>query len=188
MNRNDEDALPRHGVTGYPSIAFNIKMGQQSRETTELWILTHCYLKTIKRELPENWKLPRGFNEKHISIASSQARSAQKKIDLLNTYFWKHLFKSEILLNYYNLKACDKSLDYSHFPLASEYFSDPCRNCMELEHKRMKAIVEYPRIANLLEYEGFVIIHESHSNASGITLTEKGRQKAEIALGFLSIE
>ena len=51
------------------------------------WILIYSYKKTVKRQLPDDWKLP-------YRIQSDQ----------FDEPFWKHLYKSEVMLNYFELE------------------------------------------------------------------------------------
>ncbi len=57
----------------------------------ERWILIHCYLKTVKGELPPSWDLSRMDNE----------------------FYMKALWKYDVLNHYFNLEHSDKIEGYT---------------------------------------------------------------------------
>lgn len=67
----------------------------------ERWILTHCYLKTVKGELPPNWKYPRCYENTEVTKGV--------------------LWKSEVLLNHFTeLKLSQRKAD----DISREKFED----------------------------------------------------------------
>lgn len=140
----------------------------------EKWILIRCYLKTVKRQLPEGWKMPRGFYKRK-----------QHETDF--DYDWRLLFKSETLLNYFhNLqlsqKECYDSQRREKFANTREY-----RSALALTTRTLYKLVD----------KGLVSWREGqYASWSGRKLTDKGKEKAlellnvnsgVIAIGFLAI-
>ena len=58
----------------------------------ERWILLNTYLKTFERQLPEKWELPRWLD------------------DTESETYWKYLFKSEVLRNFFKLEYSEKKI------------------------------------------------------------------------------
>jgi hypothetical protein len=152
----------------------------------EKWILRHAYLKTVKHQLPEGWKIPG-----RVGHRLERLKELGEPCDLSAVLygrdlqlFWDHLFKSEVLLNYFNLKRSGyKTPD----TFASEYFEGYGDIIYGYdwgqEHLRNNAVVKFTRVKNQLLRKGLVEIgYDFGNNSCGITLTEKGQQKAEALL------
>lgn len=73
----------------------------------ERWILVHCYLKTVKRELPPEWQLPPGYCADDVPTTEPCPLAEAGKWQLKVSDFWDWLFKSEVLLNYFGLEIAD---------------------------------------------------------------------------------
>lgn len=120
----------------------------------EKWILISCFKKTIQRDLPEDWRHPRG----------------RRRSEATDGFHDKYLFKSEVLLNYFpGLKLSEK-----------QSLSDDVIEKFETTKDYRKALVTYRRAANQLDGKG--LIEESRGEDSprwtGIQLTEAGIDKA----------
>ena len=136
----------------------------------EKWILIHCYLKTIKRDLPNGWLLPRGYT----SYSD-------------NEHFWNYLFKSEILLNLFRLKPSYKypMEEYELYAPEAEYFrgygyKDKQKHYDWDEEKRHNsALVRFNCSKNALLRKGLIKVQDNVlPNTLRINLTEEGIKKA----------
>lgn len=151
------------------------EINQDKIEEIEKWLLTQCYLKTLKKVLPDTWKVPRWFtwNYKPATL---------NKVDSLSDTFWKCLFKSEILMNYFGLEVSHKQASHYRHPPGAEYFYDDALledEGQEQHHRTestfIKANLSIAKTIQSLREKGLVAVEKAHPNASKITLTEKGR-------------
>lgn len=149
-------------------------------EAIETWLLTQCYLKTLKRDLPDTWKVPRWFTWHYKPVSIDKASA-------LSDTFWKHLFKSEILMNYFGLEVSFKQASHYRHPPGAEYFYDD--EILKREGQRhryrtksafINANLSIARTIYNLREKGLVDVEKAHPNASKITLTEKGRSMATL--------
>lgn len=115
----------------------------------EKWILIHCYLKTIEKEVLISWNKPRMFSEKIKGEKEG-----------------KYLWKSEILLNYFpNLRLSAK--------IAASY----TREKFEATKEYRQALVTLSRTFRQLEAKSLVNIW-CVVGSTGISLTHAGIEKA----------
>jgi hypothetical protein len=165
------------GFYGVKKMA-KIRIGKNER-----WVLIHCYLKTVKREVPDDWKLPRAY-----CLPGSPCTLKDSEFISYDDYFWKYLFKSEILLNYFDLKYSRNR--WREFPWQGEYFKgyghhqkkDPWYDWDELR-KNIKAMVSYLRLSRTLTDKGLISVRRNFGpNSDEIELTEAGKVKAESIL------
>jgi len=124
----------------------------------EKYILIHCYKKTISKVMPECWKFPRYWKN-----ANSE-------------FGYKYLFKSEILLNYFDLSLSRKDA----FLDVNEKFRDT--------PEYRKALATLTRTFKTLGIKEYIIWWKGVNLPSwqGITLTEKGIDKAKELLNVNS--
>jgi len=71
------------------------------------WILVHTYLKTVKHELPEDWRTPDGYGAAERRWKASPDWLAVQ-LDTWNN----HLMRTEILLNYFDLAKSNRHHPY----------------------------------------------------------------------------
>jgi len=142
------------------------------------WILIYSYKKTVKRQLPDDWKLP-------YRIQSDQ----------FDEPFWKHLYKSEVMLNYFEIEPSRHAVarwvwNYRDTPVKvdpmAEYFDGmrPSRRSREHEYrreaKRKKATVSYVRTKATMVNKGLIKVEPGLGpNTDRITLTRAGKMKAK---------
>ena len=69
----------------------------------ERWILIHAYLKIVKGDLPDDWKKTRGQKRGERLPENIKQRITEALKDSP-----VYLYKSEILLNYFDLKLSYK--------------------------------------------------------------------------------
>ena len=140
----------------------------------ERWILFHAYMKTVKKELPGNWKISRAGQFERESFK----RGLRHKENYDWSLFWKYLFKSEILLNYFDLELSLK--EPMHFNYQQEKF--------RVTNKYRSALASFTRITKQMKEKG--LIETWYSNKGyynywvGIVLTGKGK---EIANNLLKV-
>jgi hypothetical protein len=136
----------------------------------ERWILLNTYLKTIEQKLPEKWDLPRWMD------------------DYEHETYWKHLFKSEVLRNFFKLEYSEKKLTDFLKNTPADYFKgcgywgDFARqvDSQRSEARRNRALATYSRTKNTLVKKGFIKTKPGKGpNAEGIQLTAKGKKKAK---------
>jgi hypothetical protein len=120
----------------------------------EKWILIACYKKTIQRDLPSDWRRPRGH----------------RRVEAADGFHDKYLFKSEILLNYFPALMLSQKQSYS----------DDVIEKFQTDKKYRKALVTYRRTINQLEAKGFIseFVGDDSPRWTGIQLTEAGMEKA----------
>lgn len=144
----------------------------------EEWVLTQCYSKTVKKDLPATWKIPRWFTWNYKPIMLKDAES-------LPDLFWDSLFKSEVLLNYFGLETSHKQASHYRHPPGAEYFLGSIdqvegQRYFDAEEKRRARATRMVTVAkeNLVN-RGLIRIQKAEPNASKISLTEKGKRVAE---------
>jgi hypothetical protein len=147
-------------------------------ERDEEWLLTQCYAKTVKKKLPDTWRVPRWFTWHHKPIMLKDA-------DPLPDIFWGSLYKSEVLLNYFDLETSSRQASHYRHPPGSEYFLgaddriEGQRHLDEEEKHRAHAIRMVSMAKENLGKRGLIRIEKAEPNASKILLTEKGERVAE---------
>lgn len=125
----------------------------------EKWILINCYRKTVKNDLPPDWRTPRGYPRGRPS-------------DWHDGY----LFKSEVLLNYFHgLKISQKR----------SWFDDVIEKFVTTDEYR-NALTIYRRTANSLWAKGLIKEYTSKEYTgqpgphwTAIQLTDAGIEKAK---------
>jgi hypothetical protein len=161
------------------TITLTIRIKAIAKERTgkvQRWILIHTYLKTTKKKLPDDWRLPNLMESKK-----------------LDAYFWTGLYKSEVLLNYFKLEPGYKKqhLVWSHgdYPIKAdpmaEYFDRlgphilPEADFLKTA-QRDKAVVSSARTKSNMEQKGLLGLEPGFGpNAERITLTKAGKAKAQ---------
>ena len=151
-------------------------MAKERIGKNERWVLIHCYLKTVERKLPDDWKLPRTISKATMSF--------------------EFLYKSEILLNLFNLEPFKHKTAYYY---GEEYFEVTGYGLWEngnykgftAEQKKRglkaeKARVNYSRIKRQLINKGLIKVKRGSLNSDGIRLTNKGKLKARQLLNVNS--
>lgn len=151
-------------------------IANHSQEILATWLLGHCYLKTVKRHLPDTWLVPRWFTWHHKPVMLGNTR-------VQSTLFWRHLFESEILLNYFGLEVSSYQASRYRHPAGAEYFGSYDEDMLKRPDGKgrkgeddaysaaREALSKTTR--NLLK-EGLIDIQEAHPNASRIRLTQRG--------------
>ena len=146
----------------------------------EEWLLSHCYSKTVGHNLPDTWRIPRWFTWHYRPVMLKNARE-------LAGIFWRHLYQSEILLNYYGLEASQEQASRVRHPPGAEYFEDGSQDAPGQEASdcsdsmRPEYAVAFETLskatANLLK-ESLIDMQHAEPNASRIVLTERGKSIA----------
>jgi hypothetical protein len=133
------------------------KMAKERLSKLQRWVLIHTYLKTVKGNLPSNWREPQA-----TKFSGSYDKDEEKR-------FRQALFKFEILCNYFNLPFAEwAERKHLRFPWAS-YF----RSIGEDKKSHNQAQVTLFRSLANMEKKGLI------QRDNGITLTKAGKNKAE---------
>lgn len=136
----------------------------------EQWILIHTYQKTIKRKLPKKWDLPRWLDSTDDDT------------------YWKHLYKSEVLRNFFKLEYSEKKPFTEFISTIADYFKgcgfeDDFSRWVDAQHseaRHNRALATYSRTKNRMVEKGLIRTKLGLGpNAEGIALTIKGRKKAK---------
>ena len=145
-------------------------MAKERTGKIERWILLHTYLKTIAHELPIKWELPR-----LLENTSDET-------------YWKHLFKSETLRNFFKLEFSKKIPPFESKNAWADYFKG-CGyenefrrkvDAKKSEDRWRRALVAYTRTRNHMVKKGLVKTKAGVGpNTEGIRLTAKGKKKAK---------
>jgi len=151
-------------------------MSKDRLSKLQKWILVHCYLKTIKKQLPDSWKYCRGYNyvkssiERRLLSDYDRARQCAKiDKDRLENY----LCRSEILLNYFNLRLSYKE------PFWSGY-SDKFETSKEYKSALVVLSRSLKKLWGVKEGDGYIDCwNNGFVQWKGYSLTEKGIAKAE---------
>jgi hypothetical protein len=141
----------------------------------ENWILIHCYLKTIKKELPNTWKKPRHYDyskEIRIRNLNSSDESIKKSAEFDLKTLESYLFKYDILLNYFNLQLSYKEGFWSEY---NEKFKDT--------REYRSALASLSRtLKNLVDKDLISWWYNDFFRWKGYKLTDKGILKTESIL------
>ncbi len=180
-------------------------MSRERIGKVERWILTRCYLKTVKGELPYDWIYPRYHPEEDMGYSyviehryeqSQGDEPSYKEIDS------RMLSKPEVLLNYFKLEISDRNPRFKDDPemgaqlrILDEKF--------RTDKKYKSALASYSRTIKGLKAKNLVVTdahREDDCNAvdrcilamdkkymvsslmETIRLTDSGRAKAETLL------
>ena len=134
----------------------------------ERWILEWTYRKTVLRELPASWLMPRSY----------------RRQDELQRHCWLGLHKSEVLLNHFHLRQSFCKLPKPQGD-GTEYFLDigpwvrgkgyPDANA----YQRNRAMVTYHRAVSSLQRKGLIdCCRLGGPNSDSIILTGAGTKRA----------
>jgi hypothetical protein len=158
-------------------------------EMTENWLLGCCYQKTVRHHLPNTWKIPRWFTWHYKPVTLGCTRG-------LSDTFWRHLYKSEILLNYFSLETSSRQASRIGHPPGSEYFrhaDDSAAREVSRENRKVSddgyasAFGSLSKAIKSLATKGLIDLQKAHPNATRITLTETGRSLAAESIRHDSI-
>ncbi len=119
-----------------------------------------AYLKTVRRQLPEGWKLPAGY----------LAGRGQGRLDVWD----EHLSRSEILLNYFDLQTSNRRQPTE---LWHQCFSKTRPYSVALTHMNQTLWRLY--LAGLIEWGPCFYSLHSYNQWDGVRLTPKGIAAAE---------
>ena len=128
-------------------------MSKERLSKLRKWVLVNAYTKTILGELPKDWRQTR--KEMSEGYGSGDWRRG-------------YLFKSEILLNFFNLSRSKQTPRNSDERILSN-------------GAYRSALVTLSRSLWVLKDKGFILI-EGETEWIGIKLTPKGKAKAESLL------
>ena len=128
----------------------------------ERWILIHAYIKTVKKELPENWKLSR--KEKHLQnwIKESAKKGITSKAwDKHLKDYWTYIHRSEILLNYFALDVSYKYPLYGNEKFRTTNKYKTALASLSRTLKRMEEKKKISRWYKILEKDVFIKLEDA---------------------------
>jgi len=114
----------------------------------ERWILIHTYLKTVKKELPADWKYPRGYQRAKDRYANPRWADLRPRLDIHFSVWSEHLMRAEILRNYFDLELSNR-----------QSADDIVKECFRQTPAYRAALASLLRTLKRLERKGLIEWH-----------------------------